>query len=68
MVHLNQIRDYMTRQAEEDGKKGSVQIEGESIDDALSQAAVELGLPVKKLQYEILDKGDRGIFGVGKKP
>ena len=67
MVHLNHIRDYMTRGFQEDSKVRSVQAEGETLEDALTQAAVELGLSIKKLEYEILTRGDKGFFGVGKK-
>ncbi len=66
MVNIDNIRDYMRLQAEEDRKRKWIQVEGEDLDDALRQAAIELGLPVKKLEYEIRDPGKKGIFGLGK--
>ena len=66
MVKIDNIRDYMRLQAEEDRKRKWIQVEGEDLDDALRQAAIELGLPVKKLEYEIRDPGKKGAFGVGK--
>jgi uncharacterized protein (DUF342 family) len=58
----------MVQQSEEDKKIRSVQVEGESVEEALEQAAIELGAAIKDLEYEILEKGDKGFFGVGKKP
>ena len=57
----------MTLQFQEDNKLRSVEVEGETIEDALNQASVELSLPIKELEYEVLQKGDRGFLGVGRK-
>ncbi|MCK5198267.1 MAG: Jag N-terminal domain-containing protein, partial [Spirochaetales bacterium] len=66
MVNIESIRDYMRSQAEEDRNRKWIQVEGEDLDDALRQAAIELGLSVKKLEYEIRDPGKKGSFGFGK--
>ncbi|MDA3941804.1 MAG: FapA family protein [Spirochaetia bacterium] len=66
MVKIDSIRDYMRLQAEEDRKRKWIQVEGEDLDDALRQAAIELGSTVKKLEYEIRDPGKKGTFGLGK--
>ena len=66
MVKIESIRDYMRSQAEEDRNRKWIQVEGENLDDALRQAAIELGLPVKKLEYEIRIPGKKGSFGFGK--
>ncbi len=67
MITLTEITDYMKKQLDRDKKIKSVQIEGESIANALKQASIELGLPVKKLEYEVIEKGTKGIIGLGKK-
>ena len=67
MVELSRIREYMRSQAEEDKTRKSVNVSGSSLEDALAQASIELGLPVKDIEYEILEPGSRGTFGVGKK-
>ena len=67
MVTLVQLREYMKKQAEADRSKKSVQVTGSSIEEALGQASIELGLPVKQIEYEVLEKGSRGAFGAGKK-
>jgi uncharacterized protein len=66
MINIDNIRDYMRSEAESDRKRKWIQVEGEDLDDALRQAAIELGLPVKKLEYEIRDPGKKGTFGFGK--
>jgi uncharacterized protein len=67
MVSLEKIQAYMRQQAEEDKKKKHVQVTGENLEDALKQASIELNLPLKKLDYEILEAGSRGVAGFGKK-
>ena len=66
-ISLEKLREYMRLQAEEDRKKRSVQVAGESIEDALNQASIELNVPIKSLEYEILEKGSKGTLGFGKK-
>lgn len=67
MPTLTQVRDYMKKQVELDRNKKSVQVTGETIEDALHQAAIELGLPIKRIEYEVLEPGSKGMLGFGKK-
>jgi hypothetical protein len=67
MVTLDQLRDYMRKQVADDRSKKSVQVSGDSVEDALHQASIELGLPVNKLEYEVLERGSRGVMGAGKR-
>jgi len=67
VVNVETIRNYMSSQAESDRKRKWIQVEGVNLDDALRQAAVELGVSVKKLEYEIKEPGKKGNFGFGKK-
>lgn len=67
MVDLDGLREYMKTQAEADRNLKWVQVEGVDIEDALRQAAIELGLPVKKLDYEIRVNGSKGTLGFGKR-
>jgi hypothetical protein len=57
----------MQRRAEADRSKKTVEVSGSSIEEALGQASIELGLPVKELDYEVVIQGNRGAFGIGKK-
>ncbi len=67
MVNLDQIQSYMREQLSQDEGK-AVTVSGETLEDALQQAAVELGLPLKRVEYEVLERGTRGVIGVGRKP
>ncbi|WP_321991931.1 FapA family protein [Marispirochaeta aestuarii] len=67
MVGLSRIREYMRSQAEEDKTRRSVNVSGPSIEDALTQASIELGIPLKDIEYELLEPGSRGTFGIGRK-
>ena len=68
MVNMDQIQAYMRKQAAEDKQKQFVNVSGDTLEDALSQAAVELSIPVRRIAYEVLQRGSRGILGAGKKP
>ncbi|MCD6396316.1 MAG: FapA family protein [Spirochaetaceae bacterium] len=67
MVNIDTIRDYMRSQAEIDRKRKWIEVEGEDLDDALLQAAIELGVSVRQLEYEIREPGKKGPFGFGKR-
>ena len=64
---IDEIAELMRRYLDEDGSKKSIVVEGPSLDDALADAAVQLGLPVRRLEYEVLEKGNPGVLGVGRK-
>ncbi len=66
-VGIAEIREYLEGQIENDKNIKSVRAEGDTIEEALKQASIELGLPIKKLEYEVIERGSRGIWGVGKK-
>lgn len=67
MVSNDQIREFMFHQIELDKERTSVHVTGKDIEDALLQGSIELGIPVRKLEYEVLDRGKRGVFGIGHK-
>ncbi len=67
MIELPRLREYMKVQAEEDKKRRSVNVSGPTIDDALTQASVELSVPLKEIEYEVLDPGSKGTFGFGRR-
>lgn len=67
MVSNEEIREFMLQQIELDKGRTSVHVTGKNIEDALLQGSIELGIPMRKLEYEVLDRGKRGVFGVGHK-
>ncbi|MGI9256836.1 MAG: FapA family protein [Salinispira sp.] len=68
MVDLLHIQDYMRRSLEGDMKRRNVSVSGENLQDALKQASIELALPLRKIEYEVLDAGHKGALGIHKKP
>ena len=58
----------MRKAAQDDKSKKYVNVSGETLEDALREATVELGLPMKGIEYEVLENGSRGMLGVGKRP
>jgi len=67
MITLESVREYMRDQLEADRTKQAVKVSGASVEEALGQAAIELGMPVKRLEYEIVEQGTKGVLGVGRK-
>ncbi|MFP4483587.1 MAG: FapA family protein [Spirochaetota bacterium] len=65
---MDQIQAYMRKQAAEDKQKQFVNVTADTLDEALSQASVELSTPVRRLAYEVLQKGSKGFLGQGKQP
>jgi len=67
MITLESIREYMKDQLDADRSRQAVKVSGTSINEAIENAAIELGLAVKRLQYEIVEHGSKGMLGVGRK-
>lgn len=67
MIELDNIREYIKKKMQEDGSRRSITIKAPSIEQALAEASVELNSPVDKVDYEVLDQGSPGFFGVGKR-
>ncbi len=68
MIGLEDFRDRMKTEAEKTRKIKSAQVSGRNLDDALKQASLELGLSLRALEYEILDRGRSGILGMKGQP
>lgn len=67
-IGLDAVRELMRRYLDEDGEKRSVDAEGPSLEDALHSASVQLDCSVARLEYELIEKGNPGVMGVGRKP
>lgn len=44
-----------------------IEISAKNVDDAITQATVQLGITSDQLEYEVLDKGSAGFLGIGSK-
>jgi uncharacterized protein (DUF342 family) len=68
VIRIDELRDYMRRQSEEDKKRRTITVEAESVTEGLSRASIELGVPVRLLAYEVVTPGSAGTFGIGRRP
>lgn len=67
MVDLEQIREAMLKHLEEDKSRVFVEVTGDTLDLALSDAAIQLGVSVREIEYEILQRGTNSFFNLTKK-
>ena len=68
MVGLEVIRKDMEALLEQDKSLNAIEVNADSLDEALADAATQLDTRVVNLEYEILEKGSDGFLGLAKKP
>ena len=49
------------------GMKGSIRVSAKTLDDAITDALIQLGVTSDKLEYEVIEKGSAGFLGIGTK-
>ena len=47
--------------------KGSIRVSAKTLDDAITEALIQLGVTSGKLEYEVIEKGSAGFLGIGMK-
>ena len=47
--------------------KGSIRVSAKTLDDAITEALVQLGVTSDNLEYEVIEKGSAGFLGIGMK-
>lgn len=62
MIKLEQIKQKMNELHNEDSSRFFVEVSGETLDEAISNASVQLGIPAVNIDYEIVQKGADGFF------
>lgn len=67
-ITLEQIQEYMRSQSEQDTSNRTIGVEAPSVPEALKKASIELGVPVRQLEYEVVQKGSAGFLGLASKP
>ncbi|MDR2393441.1 MAG: FapA family protein [Treponema sp.] len=67
MVDFVQLQSIMKQRLTQDRSIRTVDTEGPTLEVAIAEAATLLNLPVKRIAYEITEKGFSGFLGVGKK-
>ena len=48
LIGLEELRDLMRKQSEEDRKNRTISVEGQSVEEALKRASIELGVAVRR--------------------
>jgi uncharacterized protein (DUF342 family) len=67
MVDFVRLQNLIREQLEEDRSIRTVTAKGATLEEAVREAAMLLELPVRRLEYEVTEKGSPGILGSGKK-
>ncbi|GHV42069.1 polymerase [Spirochaetia bacterium] len=67
MVDFVQLQHIVKEQLEQDRTIRTVEASGETLESAVAEAATLLDIPVRRLEYELAERGSAGIFGTGKK-
>ena len=49
------------------GMNGSIRVSAKTVEDAITEASIQLGITSDKLEYEIIEKGSTGFLGIGSK-
>ena len=44
-----------------------IEVSAKNVDDAITQASIQLGTTSDQLEYEVIDKGSSGFLGIGSK-
>ena len=68
MVTLDVIRKDMEAQLLIDKELHSVDVNADSLEEALADAAIQLDQRSSNLQYEVVEKGSKGFMGISKRP
>ncbi len=68
MVTLDQLRADLEKVLKIDREIHSVEVRGDTIEECLSDAALQLDSKISNLEYEVIEKGFNGVMGVAKKP
>jgi len=42
-----------------------IEISAKSVDEALTEASIKLGIPSSEIEYEVVEKGSTGFLGIG---
>jgi spoIIIJ-associated protein len=49
------------------GMNGSIRVSAKTVEDAITEASIQLGITSDKLEYEVIEKGSAGFLGIGMK-
>jgi uncharacterized protein (DUF342 family) len=67
MVDFVQLQQIIKEQLDQDRSISAVEVQGATLEEAVAQAATLLDLSIRRLEYEIIERGFAGVMGAGKK-
>ncbi|MCL2801696.1 MAG: FapA family protein [Treponema sp.] len=67
MIDFAQLQEIVKKQLEIDRAIRSVDASGPTLEAAVNEAAALLDTSIRKLEYEIIERGSAGFMGAGKK-
>ena len=44
-----------------------IEVSAKTVDEALTEASIRLGVPSSEIEFEVIEQGSMGIFGLGRK-
>lgn len=68
MLDEDAIRSYMRERADAERSSRSVTVSGSTTEEALYAAVEELGVPMRMLRYEVIERERAGFLGLGRRP
>jgi len=66
-IDFVQLQRLMKVQLDADRTIRAVDVGGINLDSAIAEAAVMLNLPIRQIEYEVVERGSAGFLGAGKK-
>src|SRR5699024_4826187 len=57
----------LLKRKERNKMKGSIRVSAKTLDDAITEALVQLGVTSDRLEYNVIEKGSAGFLGIGMK-
>ena len=67
MVDFVQLQEILKDRLEQDRAVHSIEVTGPTLETVTADAAALLNIPMRNLEYEIVERGSSGIWGMGKK-
>jgi uncharacterized protein (DUF342 family) len=68
MIDFIELKNRIESQLEADRTIQFVDATGSSLEGAVQEAATLLDIPVRRTEYEVVERGSAGFFGMGAKP
>jgi uncharacterized protein (DUF342 family) len=67
MYDFHQLQEIVRERLENDRAVQSIEVSGATLETTIVDAAALLDIPIRRLEYEIVERGSTGFLGMGKK-